>query len=348
MTDLRTRIVEAIRANGPMPVSLYMLMCLHDPRDGYYATRPGFNQDFTTAPETSQVFGELAGLWAAHEWMKLGAPPKFWLIELGPGRGTMMADLLRAAHSVKGFAEAAQIALIEASPALRDQQKHLLSRYTIQHFDELDSVPPGPSIIVANEFLDCLAVRQYARDGNGWRERQVGLDKDGNLAIGIGPPADLPEDVIPVGDHVEVAPALGTMISSVATRFRQHPGRALFLDYGPDDRSPDETLRAYKAGEQINPLAEPGASDLTADVDFPRMRRISESEGLAVHGPIQQRYFLTRLGAKERAEQLIAANPRRAEEIARAVDKLVSPEQMGARFKAIALTPYGADTPPGF
>jgi len=348
MTDLRTRIVEAIRANGPMPVSLYMLMCLHDPRDGYYATRPGFNQDFTTAPETSQVFGELAGLWAAHEWMKLGAPAKFWLIELGPGRGTMMADLLRAAHSVKGFDEAAQIALVEASPALRDQQGHLLSKHTVEHFDELDSVPPGPSIIVANEFLDCLAVRQYARDGNGWRERQVGLDKDGNLTIGIGPPADLPEGVIPVGDHVEVAPALETLISSVASRFRQHPGRALFLDYGPDDRSPDETLRAYKAGEQVDPLAHPGASDLTADVDFPRMRRICESEGLAVHGPIQQRYFLTRLGAKERAEQLIAANPRRAEEIARAVDKLVSPEQMGARFKAIALTPYGVDAPPGF
>src|SRR5690606_22119703 len=140
MTDLRTRIVEAIRANGPMPVSLYMLMCLHDPRDGYYATRPGFIQDFTTAPENSQVFVQLVGLWAAHEWMKIGAPPKFWLIELGPGRGTMMADLLRAAYSVKGFAEAAQVALIEASPALRDQQKHLLAKYTIQHFDELDSV----------------------------------------------------------------------------------------------------------------------------------------------------------------------------------------------------------------
>jgi NADH dehydrogenase [ubiquinone] 1 alpha subcomplex assembly factor 7 len=338
MTDLRARITEAIRLNGPMPVSLYMLMCLHDPRDGYYATRPGFNQDFTTAPETSQVFGELVGLWAAHEWMRLGSPEKFWLIELGPGRGTMMADLLRAAHSVPGFASAAQVALVEASPALRDQQKHLLSKFTVQHFEELDDVPDGPTIIVANEFLDCLAIRQYVRDGNGWRERQVGLDNAGNLAIGIGPPAELPEDVIPVGDHVEVAPALETVIS----------GRALFIDYGPDDRSPDETLRAYKAGEQVDPLSAPGVSDLTADVDFPRMRRICESEGVAVHGPIQQRYFLTRLGAKERAEQLIAANPRRAEEIARAVDKLVSPDQMGSRFKAIALTPFGAETPPGF
>ena len=348
MSGLHARIVEAIRVNGPIPVSLYMLMCLHDPRDGYYATRPGFNHDFTTAPETSQVFGELLGLWVAHEWMRLGSPEKFWLVELGPGRATMMADLLRAAGSVKGFSSAAQIALVEASPALRKQQQHILARHQIHHFDELGSVPPGPSIIVANEFLDCLAIRQFVRDGNGWRERQVGLDRDGKLAIGIGPPADLPDDVIPVGDHVEVAPALETLVTSLAHRFRQHPGRALFIDYGPDDRSPDETLRAYKAGQQVDPLAFPGESDLTADVDFPRLRRICESEGLAVHGPIQQRYFLTRLGAKERVDALIQANPLRTEEIRKAVEKLVSPDQMGARFKCVAMTPHGVEAPPGF
>jgi len=347
-SGLRARIQEAIRVNGPMPVSLYMLMCLHDPHDGYYATRPGFNHDFTTAPETSQVFGELLGLWVAHEWMRLGSPEKFWLIELGPGRGTMMADLLRAASSVKGFSAAVQVALVEASPALRKQQAHILARYDIHHFDELGSVPTGPSIIVANEFLDCLAIRQFVRDGNGWRERQVGLDRDGNLAFGAGPPADLPEDVIPVGDHVEVTPALETLVTSLAHRFRQHPGRALFVDYGPDDRSPDETLRAYKAGEQVHPLAHPGESDLTADVDFPRLRRICESEGLAVHGPTQQRYFLTNLGAKERADALILANSQRTDEIRKAVEKLVSPDQMGARFKCVAMTLHGVEPPPGF
>ena len=348
MSALAQRIIEAIRINGPMPVSLYMLMCLHDPRDGYYATRPGFNHDFTTAPETSQVFGELLGLWVAHEWMRLGSPEKFWLVELGPGRGVMMADLLRAADSVKGFTAAAQIALVEASPALRLQQADALSRHHIQHFDELASVPPGPAIIIANEFLDCFAIRQFVRDGNGWRERQVGLDAAGDLAFGVGPPADLPADVIPVGNHVEVAPALETLITSLASRFRQHPGRALFIDYGPDDRSPDETIRSYKAGEQIHPLAEPGLSDLTADVDFPRLRRICESEGLAVHGPTQQRYFLIKLGAKERTEALIRANPQRADEIRRAVEKLVSPDQMGTRFKCIAMTPHGVEPPPGF
>ncbi|MBK8841098.1 MAG: SAM-dependent methyltransferase [Hyphomonadaceae bacterium] len=348
MSALAQRIIEAIRINGPMPVSLYMLMCLHDPGDGYYATRPGFNHDFTTAPETSQVFGELLGLWVAHEWMRLGSPPKFWLVELGPGRGAMMADMLRAAGSVKGFNDAVQVALVEASPALRKQQNAILARHEIHHFDELGSVPPGPSIIIANEFLDCLAIRQFVREGNGWRERQVGLDRDGHLVFGAGPPADLPADVIPVGDHVEVAPALETLIGSLAARFRQHPGHALLIDYGPDDRSPDDTLRAYSAGTQIHPLAQPGLSDLTADVDFPRLRKISESEGLAVHGPIQQRYFLTRLGAKERAEALIRANPQRADEIRRGVEELVSPNHMGARFKCVALTPYGVNAPPGF
>lgn len=348
MSALKQRIAEAIRDNGPMPVSLYMLMCLHDPKDGYYATRPGFNQDFTTAPETSQIFGELLGLWVAHEWIALGKPEKLQLIELGPGRGTMMADMLRAAGSVPGFLDAAEIALIEASPALKSAQAERLGKFNIRHYPDLDDVPPGPAIIVANEFLDCFAVRQFARDGNGWRERQVGLTREGELTLGAGPPADLPEDVIPVGDYVEFAPALETLVGSIASRFRQHSGRALLIDYGPDDRSPGDTLRAYKAGEQLAPLADPGASDLTADVDFPRLRRLCEREGLAVHGPTQQGYLLTRLGARERAASLVQANNDRTDEIREAVHKLVSPDQMGARFKCVALTPHGAPTPPGF
>ena len=348
MSALKSRIADAIRSNGPMPVSLYMLMCLHDPRDGYYATRPGFNADFTTAPETSQVFGELLGLWAAHEWMRLGSPRKFWLIELGPGRATMMADMLRAADSVKGFAEAVEVALIEASPALRHAQRERLEPRSIRTFDELEDVPPGPSIIIGNEFLDCMSVRQFVRDGNNWRERQVGITTGDKFTFGIGPHADLPANVIPVGDFVECAPALETMIDSVARRFRKDPGRALFIDYGPSDRSPGDTLRAFRNGQQMDPLADPGFSDLTADVDFPRLRQIAESEGLMVHGPIQQGYFLTKLGALERAKSLGRANPGRAEEIAAAVRKLTAPEQMGSRFKAVCLSPHGVDPPPGF
>jgi NADH dehydrogenase [ubiquinone] 1 alpha subcomplex assembly factor 7 len=348
VSALKSRIADAIRINGPMPVSLYMLMCLHDPRDGYYATRPGLNADFTTAPETSQVFGELLGLWAAHEWMRLGRPRKIWIIELGPGRGAMMADMLRAADSVKGFSDAAEIALVEASPALKREQAQRLAPRQVAHFDELGDVPPGPSIIFGNEFLDCMAIRQFVRDGNDWRERQIGLIGPNQLAFGIGPVAELPANVIPVGDQIEVAPALETLAEGVARRFRQHPGRALFIDYGPDDRSPGDTLRAFRAGRQVDPLFDPGFCDLTADVDFPRLKRICESEGLMVHGPISQGHFLTRLGARERAQSLAKANPGRATEIKAAAQKLLTPEEMGARFKVICLTPYGAETPPGF
>ncbi|HVY88118.1 MAG TPA: SAM-dependent methyltransferase [Hyphomonadaceae bacterium] len=348
MSALKTRIAEAIRANGPMPVSLYMLMCLHDPKDGYYATRPGFNADFTTAPETSQVFGELLGLWAAHEWRAMGAPRKLWMVELGPGAGTMMADMMRAADSLKGFADAAEIALIEASPALRKAQADKLRGFSMHHFDELDDVPPGPAIIIGNEFIDCMAVRQFVRDGNGWRERQVGLNAAGDLVFGAGPPADLPANAIPVGDHIEVAPALETLADSLARRLEAAPGRALLIDYGTDINSPGDTLRAYRAGKQVDPLAEPGLSDLTADVDFPRLKRLCEVERLKVHGPVQQGHFLRRLGAMERVHVLARANPGRADEITAAVQKLVAPDQMGTRFKVMALTPRDAETPPGF
>lgn len=348
MTDLRQRIADAIRVNGPMPVSLYMLMCLHDPKQGYYATRPAFNHDFTTAPETTQVFGELLGLWAAHEWMAMGKPGAFHLIELGPGRGVMMADALRAARSVPGFLEAARISLVEASPALRAEQARLLSAYTTHHHDDLDDVPPGPSIILANEFLDCLAIRQFVRDGDVWRERQVGLDTQGDLALGVGPPVDLPPHVEPKGDQVEFAPALETLADALARRLLAHPGRALLIDYGPVDHSPGDTLRAFRAGRQVSPLADPGACDLTADVDFQRLAKLCAAQGLAVHGPITQQFFLASLGARHRAEALARANPERAAEIRAGVTRLLDPEDMGAPFRTIALTPPGAVPPPGF
>jgi NADH dehydrogenase [ubiquinone] 1 alpha subcomplex assembly factor 7 len=348
VSALRERLADMVRINGPMPVSLYMLTCLHDPKDGYYATRAGFNTDFTTAPETSQVFGELLGLWAAHEWIAMGSPLSFRFIELGPGRGTMMADMMRAAESVTGFREAAEISLVEASPALREHQAELLSAYRIQHFEDLEHVPKGPTVLVANEFLDCLPVRQFVRDGNGWRERQVGFDVFKELDFGIGPPADLPPHVIPASDEVEFAVALETVVDVVARRFASHSGRALFIDYGPDDHSPGDTLRAYKAGKQVSPMAAPGTSDLTADVDFPRLAHLAEAHQLAVHGPIRQGYFLRRLGARERAMQLAGANPARSDEISAALRKLTALDEMGSRFKAICLSPKGAEAPPGF
>jgi SAM-dependent MidA family methyltransferase len=331
-----------------MPVSLYMLMCLHDPRDGYYATRPALNVDFTTAPETSQIFGELLGLWCAHEWLQMGSPAEIRLIELGPGRGVMMSDMLRAGRAVPGFIDAVRINLVEASPALRLEQQNRLVGRRIEFFQDLEDVPPGPAIIVANEFLDCLSIRQYVRDGNGWRERAIGVNSENDLVFGVGLSAELSPQLIPVGDQVEYAPGLDALIEMIARRFRRDPGRALIIDYGPEDRSPGDTLRAYQRGQQVDPLADPGACDLTADVDFPRLRRIALSEGLTVHGPMRQGYFLTRLGAWERSKILGKSNPARAEEIANGVTRLTSPEDMGARFKVVCLAPHGAPTPAGF
>jgi NADH dehydrogenase [ubiquinone] 1 alpha subcomplex assembly factor 7 len=348
VSDLRSRIADAIRIDGPMPVSLYMLMCLHDPQHGYYATRPAFNQDFTTAPETSQVFGELLGLWAAHEWLAMGKPSPFHLIELGPGRGVMMSDALRAGASVPGFNDAVRVTLVEASPALRKEQAARLFQREVHHVDDLDAALPGPSIILANEFLDCLPVRQFVRSGEGWRERQIGLDTSGNLAFGLGPPADLPDSVAPTGEELEAAPALETFADAIGRRFRAHPGRALIVDYGPTDNSPGDTLRAYRSGRQVAPLADPGATDLTADVDFGRLIRLCKAQGLGIHGPVPQSDFLIRLGALQRADTLSRTNPDRAQETRDAVNKLVDPAEMGERFKVLAITSQGAETPPAF
>lgn len=331
-----------------MPVSLYMLMCLHDPRHGYYATRPAFNSDFTTAPETSQVFGELIGLWAAHEWLAMGKPSPFHLIELGPGRGVMMSDALRAGASVPGFSEAVRVSLVEASPALRKEQATRLFKREIHHVDDLDAVPPGPSIILANEFLDCLPVRQFVQHNGTWRERQIGLDASNDLVFGLGPPADLPDYLSPIGSEVEAASALETFVASIAARFKAHPGRALIIDYGPTDHSPADTLRAYRAGAQVSPLADPGATDLTADVDFARLVRLCHAQGLQTHGPTPQSDFLLRLGALQRADTLSRANPDRAQETRDAVNKLIEPAEMGDRFKVLAITSPGAETPPAF
>ena len=348
VSDLRSRIAEAIRADGPMPVSLYMLMCLHDPQHGYYATRPAFNQDFTTAPETSQVFGELIGLWAAHEWLAMGRPSPCHLIELGPGRGVMMSDTLRAGASVPGFSDAVRVSLVEASPTLRKEQCARLFQREVHHADDLDAVPPGPSIILANEFLDCLPIRQFVRSGTSWRERLIGLDNSGNLVFGLGAAVALPDNIMPTSDEVEAAPALETFAVSIARRLLAHPGRTLIVDYGPTDRVPADTLRAYRSGQQLSPLADPGGSDLTADVDFGRLVRLCREQGLSIHGPVPQSDFLIRLGALQRADTLSRANPERAADTRAAVNKLVEPSEMGARFQVLAITSPGAETPPAF
>ena len=337
MSTLKQRIAEIISRDGPIPVSLYMLMCLHDPQDGYYATRAGFNRDFTTAPETSQVFGELIGVWVGIQWTHMGLPKKLNLIEMGPGRGTMMKDMLRMIRIFPRLSEALDVTLVEASPLLREQQKQTLAGHQIRHVDSIDDAPPGPAIIVGNEFLDCLPIHQFVRRDGVWRERQVGLNKRGELVFGLSPPLELPSGLTPTGDEVEHAPALELLVDKLTRRFADHPGRALFVDYGPAAVSPTDTLRAYSQGRQVHPLADPGESDLTADVDFSRLARLARAANLHVDGPLAQGELLTRLGAGIRQKALSDANPARADEVSAAIETLVSPSQMGQRFQAIAI-----------
>ncbi|MEM9225819.1 MAG: SAM-dependent methyltransferase, partial [Pseudomonadota bacterium] len=324
MSSLKDRLTAMIRASGPMPVSAFMDVCLHDPQDGYYARRPGLGRDFITAPETSQVFGELIGLWAAHEWQALGSPSAFNLVELGPGRGTLMGDGLRAAQKVPGFHAALKLHFVEASPLLRTHLSDTMSAFNPVFADQLTHIDNGPTLILANEFLDCLPVRQFARTGGHWHERVVGLDAAGALSFGLAADA-APSPV--AGEDVstlEIQPGLDVLVDTLKLRLeRDGRFRALFIDYGPAETAPGDTLRAYQNGEQVHPLAAPGLSDLTADVDFLRLKKLAEAAGLHVHGPQPQGDFLMRLGAQERLDRLIKSHPDKAKSLYDGVARLV-------------------------
>jgi NADH dehydrogenase [ubiquinone] 1 alpha subcomplex assembly factor 7 len=349
---LKDRLVRLIETGGPIPVSTFMQLALHDRQDGYYATRPGLGQDFITAPETSQVFGELIGLWVVHEWQAMGAPDAFHLVEMGPGRAVLMQDALRMAYVAGGpdFANAMTLTLIEASPHLRDAQVERLAAYEPQFADQLSEVPAGPMILVANEYLDCLPARQFRRDGTGWRECVVGLDAEGGLAFGLA--ADertAPDGTAEAAGSVEVQTGLDVLVADLATRASGGaPLHALFVDYGPVDRAPGDSLRAFSAGQQVSPLHAPGETDLTVDVDFGRLKRLAEAAGLVVTGPTPQGLFLLGLGAQARLNQLVKANEDDAEAIFNAAQRLIDPKDMGERFKAICLSSKGLPKPAGF
>jgi len=343
--SLQTVLKSIIETEGPIPVSTYMALCLHHPEFGYYATQPGLGRDFATAPETSQAFGELLGLWAVQEWQAMGAPARFNLAEIGPGQGTLMLDALRAVRSVPAFLEAVDLHLIEASPVLRSQQAQRLAGYGPSHHERLDDLPDRPSILLANEFLDCLPVRQFVKQDGDWRERVVGLSTDGGFQFGIAVDR-APQGLSTAGDQVEIQPGLEDVIAALSAR--KAPFRALFIDYGPENETPADSLRAFRAGAQVDPLMQPGEADLTVDVDFARFARLAAAAGLDVSGPLPQGLFLGGLGIEARMHQLIKANPDQATEIHRAIATLVEPDKMGARFKAICLSSQALPKPAGF
>lgn len=350
MTPLATLLIERIREGGPITVADYMADCLLHPVHGYYTTKEPFGAkgDFITAPEISQMFGELLGLALAQAWLDRGAPSPFTLAELGPGRGTLMADMLRATRGVPGFHASARVVLVEASPRLRDLQARTLAPFgTPTWVGHVDDLPQAPLFLIANEFLDALPIRQFLRQPAGWHERLIGL-QDGQLAFGLSAPLPQVPDApafqdAPVGVLVEYGLPARQSVASVAARIARHGGLSYWIDYG-DWRSRGDTLQALRAHAFDNPLAHPGEADLTAHVDFEAL----VPPGLA-HAYDTQGAVLNRLGIAARADRLAQTltGPARENHLA-AHRRLTHPEEMGSVFKVLALTSAGSPLPPGF
>jgi NADH dehydrogenase [ubiquinone] 1 alpha subcomplex assembly factor 7 len=342
-TCLAKRIAEGISQTGPIGVDAFMARALYDPEDGYYISGNGLGADgdFITSPEISQIFGELIGLWLAQSWLDLGCPAPFHLIELGPGRGSLMADILRVGAKVDGLLPALQLHLVESSKTLRKAQAQRLNIFKPTWHSSLETVPQGPSLIVANEFLDCMPIRQFIRTDQGWREKQVGLTPHQILTFGLGPV--LPhrpmcaKETDQLGSVREVAPALAPFVGELAHRFQAHQGRALFFDYCDLSDQPGDTLQALFKHTKISPLKHVGKADITAHVDFAALVDHAHQHGLKTLGPARQRDFLLTMGAQQRAQALIAANPQCANDVQTALERLIGEEHMGALFGVVCI-----------
>lgn len=348
MTALAALLAQRIREAGPMTVADYMAECLLHPQHGYYSTRDPFGAagDFTTAPEISQMFGELVGLALAQAWLDQGAPAPFTLAELGPGRGTLMADILRATRGVPGFHAAAQVWLVEASTVLARVQKDRLAPYPGTWAPSVETLPDQPLFLIANEFFDALPIRQFLRDGRVWRERLIGLNGN-RLTFGLSPALPQTPDTpalrsAQTGDLVELCPAAPTIMSKLCDRLSSRGGLALVIDYG-GWRSRGDTLQALRHHAFDDPLAHPGEADLTAHVDFEAL-----AGGRACFHT-QQGTFLMRLGIEARAARLAERLTGTAlESHLAALRRLTHPQEMGSLFKVLALTGPNAPLPPGF
>ena len=355
MSALRDSIAAQISREGPMRLDHYMAECLLHPGHGYYATRDPFGAkgDFITAPEISQMFGEMLGLCLAQVWLDQGRPSRFILAEPGPGRGTLMADMLRAMRAVPGMAEAAEVHLVEASPTLRAVQGQRLSAYAPVWHDSVESLPDGPLFLVANEFFDALPIRQFERRGEGWVERQIGLGADGALGLGLTPPTNyalLEHRLLDTqeGDVVEVCPLAPQIAGRIAGQIAARGGVAIVIDYG-NWRSLGDTFQALKAHEMVDPFADPGEADLTAHVDFEPLAQAARAAGARVSAMTGQGALLERLGITPRAQALAKSltGPALEAHIA-AHRRLTHPEEMGHLFQTLAISPVTAPPVPGF
>lgn len=367
MPTMSHHIRQRIAGDGPISVADYMADALSHPRLGYYMNGEPFGRDgdFITAPEISQMFGELIGLWCAVQWRAMGEPAQVNLVELGPGRGTLMADVLRAGRGVEDFLESVSLSLVEISPALKGVQEETLLAggdvrdvQSLRWVSDFSEVPEGPLLVVANEFLDALPVHQFRMTAEGWRERMVDLDETEEgfrFADAEIPPEDglIPEGLddaegLEEGAILEIRPAVSAVAKELGRRLQDHPGAALFVDYGHAQTAWGDTLQAVKGHHYHDPLVEPGSADLTAHVDFGAFGQAANEAGAGVLGPVPQGEFLNALGIATRAEALATASPAHKQDIDSALSRLTSDEGMGRLFKVMALTSPGMAPPPGF
>ena len=359
MNALARLLAQRIRAGGPLTIAEFMQEALLHPRFGYYTTRDplGARGDFVTAPEVSQVFGELIGLWCADAWDKMGRPGRVVLAELGPGRGTLMADALRALKAVPELGRALTLHLVEASPVLRRSQATTLAAASPSWHQGVAELPDGPLILVANEFLDALPVRQLVRGADGWRERLVALGADGEslaYTLDAAPSAAaslLPPSLAlaPEGSLVEIRPAALALAAALGARLARQGGVALFIDYGYFPSAAGDTLQALRRHRRHEVLEDPGEADLTAHVDFAAFAGAARAAGARVWGPEPQGAFLAALGLAERATALLArATPAQVDAIESGCRRLIDPKEMGTLFKALALAAPQLPAPAGF
>jgi NADH dehydrogenase [ubiquinone] 1 alpha subcomplex assembly factor 7 len=359
-TQLAAALRKRIAREGPISVRDYMEVCLADRHGGYYPTRQpiGSEGDFVTAPEISQMFGELIGVWAAAMWQSMGEPSGLIVAELGPGRGTLMADALRAWRGVPKILDSISVALVETSPVLRGVQHQTLhdSLVPLQWCETIDALPRGPVIVIANEFIDALPIRQFVRERGLWRERAVTIGKDGAFAFCAGQTVD--SDALPASLHgvgasdgaiVETRQAASSLLSALAARAKEAPVGALIADYGHQETGIGDTLQAVHRHRFADPLALPGEVDLTAHVDFAALKETASAVGLAAYGPMPQGEFLLKLGLAARCDRLVQnARPDQKAALLSGAARLADPRQMGLLFKMLLLQSSGLAPPPPF
>lgn len=348
MNALAARIKSLIEVSGPISVAQYMTLCLAHPEAGYYKTREPFGRkgDFITAPEVSQMFGELIGVWCIGAWIALGRPAKFVLCEIGPGRGTLMADLLRTAATVApAFAEAAGVVMVETSPRLVETQRVTLAGapVAVEWVNSFGEVPDGPLVLVANELFDALPVHQYVKAAGRFRERAVGLGPHGEFVFAAGA-GSIDESLLPPnhaatpeGTIFEASPARTALMDEITTRIASAHGAALLVDYGHLEPGFGDTLQALRRHRPVDVFADPGEADLTSHVDFAALAHCARAAGCRTVATTQGR-FLLGIGLLERAGRLGAGKGETVQEQIRSdVERLAAPGQMGDLFKVLCV-----------